>query len=270
MGHEVDHWTHMLREWSHYEYVQILIVLLVAWGLTFLVNRLVPWVTARFRPNFRFYALPWIPLLRLVILLAAITLIVPLVIRPTRENVLALLGTAGLIIGFALKDYVSCLLSGVILLVERPYRVGDWVQIGKTYGEVVSIGLRTVELVTADDNRVTIPHSAFWDSPLSNATAGQHELLCVTDFYVNPNHDVRNVRQVLLDVALASPYLKLDRPIKVLVCNEPFGAHYKLKAYPTDAREQFSFIADLTERGQTALNEMGLTFVATPAAVAVD
>jgi len=267
MGADVGKWTHMLREWSQYEYVQILGVLAAAWGLTALANRLIPWITVRFRPKSRFYALPWIPLLRLVILLGAIALIVPLVITPTRENVLALLGTAGLVIGFALKDYISCLISGIILLIERPYRVGDWVQIGDNYGEVVGIGLRTVELVTADNNRVTIPHSAFWNSPLSNATAGQHELLCVTHFYVEPNHDTRNVRQTLVEVALASPFLKLDRPIKVLVCNEPFGSHYKLKAYPMDAREQFAFITDLTERGQMALNEMGLNLVAAPVAV---
>ena len=259
-------WSQMIREWSEYEYVRILLIVVAAWGLIALAKRLVPWVTTKFRPDYRFYALPWVPLLRIIIILGAAVFIVPLVITPTRENVLALLGATGLAIGFALKDYLSCLFAGIVMLIERPYRVGDWVQIGDTDGEVVRLGLRTVDVQTADDNCVTIPHVVLWNSPLSNATSGQHELLCVTDFFVHPDHDNATVRQTLFDVAVTSPYLKLDRPIVVVMRNEPVGSHYKVKAYPMDAREQFAFIADLTERGQFALHELGLTLVAAPVA----
>ncbi len=141
-------------------------------------------------------------------------------------------------------------------------------QIGDTYGEVIEFGLRTVLLRTADANDVTIPHSTLWHAPLSNATSGQHDLLCVADFYVHPDHDIAPVRQTLHDVAATSVYLKLDRPIVIVMKNEPFGLHCKLKAYAMDAREQFVFIADLTERGNLALRELGLSLVTAPAAIA--
>jgi len=259
--------TKMLREWSGYEPVHILLILIAAWIASELVRRLVPRITAIFRPHQRFYALPWIPLLRLIIILTAMTLIVPLLIKPTRENVLALLGATAFAVGFAIKDYVSCLIAGFVFMFERPYRIGDWIQIGETYGEVVHLGLRTVLVRTIDANDITIPHSALWTQQLTNATSGQNDLLCVTEFYVHPDHDNALARQALFDVAMTSAYLRLDRPIVVVMKHLPFGLYYKLKAYPMEAREQFKFIADLTERGNFALREIGLRLVTAPVAV---
>src|SRR5260221_14312951 len=118
--------TKMLREWSGHEPVHILLIISAAWIAYELVRHLVPRITGLLRPHERFYSLPWIPLLRLIILLTAATLIVPLIIRPTRENVLAVLGATAFAVGFAIKDYISCLIAGIIFMFERPYRVGDW------------------------------------------------------------------------------------------------------------------------------------------------
>src|SRR5277367_1512859 len=162
--------TKMLREWSGYEPVHVLLIIIAAWIASELVRRLVPRITAIFRPHQRFYALPWIPLLRLIIILTAVTLIVPLLIKPTRENVLALLAGTAFAVGFAVKDYISCLIAGIIFMFERPYRVGDWIEIGGTYGEVIHLGMRTVLIRTIDANDITIPHSTLWHDQLSNAT----------------------------------------------------------------------------------------------------
>lgn len=263
-----ESWKDMLKQWSGYEPVHILLIITAAWIAYELVRHLVPRITSSFRPHQRFYALPWIPLLRLIIILTAVTLIVPFIIKPTRENVLALLGATAFAVGFAIKDYVSCLIAGVVFMFERPYRVGDWIQIGETYGEVVHLGLRAVLVRTIDASDITIPHSALWTQQLTNATSGQNDLLCVTEFYVHPDHDNALARQALFDVAMTSAYLRLDRPIVMVMKHLPFGLYYKLKAYPMEAREQFKFIADLTERGNFALREIGLRLVTAPAAVA--
>jgi len=261
-------WMDMLREWNGDEHIHILLIVVAAVVLYQAIRHLVPHITLKFHPHNRFYILPWIPLLRLLIILGAMMLIAPLVIIPTRENVLILLGAVALAIGFVLKDYISCIFAGLVLLAERSYRVGDWVQIGDTYGEVIEIGLRTVKLHTADANDVSIPHSTLWHEPLTNATSGKQDLLCVIHFFVHPDHDNATARKTLSDVASASTYLHKERPIVVVMQNEPFGLHYKVKAYPKDAREQFSFIADVTERGQFALHKIGLRLVTAPVSVA--
>ena len=267
MGDGSGNWIDMLREWNGNEHIHILLIVVVAVTLYEAVRHLVPRIATAFCPHDRFYKLPWIPLLRLIIILCAVSLIVPLVIIPTRENVLVLLGAMALAIGFVLKDYISCIFAGLMLLAERAYRVGDWVQIGDTYGEVIEINLRTVKLRTADANDVSIPHSTLWHEPLINATSGQHDLLCIIHFFIHPDHNNAHVRKTLSDVASASTYLHKERPIVVVMKNEPFGLHYKVKAYPKDAREQFSFIADITERGQFALHEIGLRLVTAPVSI---
>src|ERR1700734_1869661 len=109
----------VLKKWSGSEPVHILLILTAAWIAYELIRRLVPRITAIFRPHNRFYALPWIPLLRLIIILTAAIFIVPHIIKPTRENVLALLGATAIAVGFAIKDYISCLIAGFIFMFER-------------------------------------------------------------------------------------------------------------------------------------------------------
>ena len=257
----------MMRDWSQIGMVRIVLIVVAAWLANLLAQRFVPWGVRKIWPNTRFFLLPWVPLLRLLIIVAAVVGITPLVITPTPENLLALFGAGALAIAFAFKDYVSCLLAGIVLLFERPYRVGDWVQIGDTFGEVTHIDLRTVAIRTPDDNRVLIPHSTFWTTPISNATCGQHELLVVTNFYLHPDHDGAAVRDALHDIALTSQYLKPDSKIVVVAAQRPFGQHYKIKAYPKDAREQFLFISDLTIRGHDALRQLGVKPITAPTAV---
>ena len=265
-----EQWMTMLRSWNGTELGHILLILFAAFILYEVIRIVVPRIARRVNPDTRFYMLPWVPLLRLVIILGTATLIVPLIITPTRENVLALLGATALTVGFALKDYISCFFAGLFFLLERPYRIGDWVQIGSEYGEVTEIGLRTVKIVTADDNAITIPHSTLWTQQLINATSGAPDLLCAIYFFVNPAHDNATARKTLKDIAVSSAYINPERPIVVVMNNEPFGLRYKLKAYPKDAREQFLFIADVTERGNFALHKIGLELVTSPVSVAAD
>ena len=257
----------MLRQWSQITILKIALIVVAAWLATLFVQRFVPWFVRRLQPNTRFFLLPWVPLLRLCIIATAVVVITPLVITPTPENLLAVFGAAGLAIGFAFKDYVNCLLAGVVVLFERTYRVGDWVQIGDTFGEVMQIDLRTVSIRTPDDNLVLIPHATIWTAPISNATSGQHELLCVTDFYLAPNHDGALVLERLRNIALTSPLLKPDSEVVVVAAQRPFGLHYKIKSYPRDARDQFQFITDLTVRGHDALRQLGVQLAVAPQAV---
>ena len=267
MGGNTDSPLEMLQAWSLANIVGIVLVILAAWLANLIVQRVVPWGVRKIWPNTRFFLLPWVPLLRLLIIVLAVVCMTPMVIKPTRENLLALLAASGLAIGFAFKDYVSCLLAGIVLLFERPYRVGDWVQIGDSFGEVTHIDLRTVSIRTPDDNQVLIPHATIWTTPISNATCGQHELLVEANFYLHPNHDGVAVCDALHNVTLASSYLKPDSKIVVVAAQRPYGLHYKIKAYPKDAREQFLFISDVTIRGHNALRQLGVQPITAPTAV---
>jgi small conductance mechanosensitive channel len=246
----------IFRDVQQIDFLQIGIIILIAWLSIRVVTRVLPWLAERLTGRLRLYILPSVPVLRLLILIVAVVGIVPLIIEPTFQNLVTFFGAAGIALGFALKDYVSSLVAGIVALYERPYRVGDWVQVDGAYGEVVYVGLRMLRLVTPDDTMVTIPHIKIWDTNIYNANDGRRDLMCVVDFYLEPQHDGAQVRQSLYDVALTSPYVNLERPILVIVSEKPWATHYKLKTYPVDARDQFQYITDLTVRGKSALADL--------------
>lgn len=239
--------------------VELVAVIALAGLLIIAVQRVLPWIGNRLQGKKRLNLLATVPLIRLVIILGTLAMVMPLLIKPSIQNMVALLGTVGLALGFALKDYASSLIAGIVAIGERNYRNGDWVQVGNIYGEVRHVGMRTIEVVTPDDNRVLIPHALLWNQSVSNANNGEARLQCVADFYLHPRHDSTKVQQVLEDVVLTSPYLYFDEPIGVAVKEEPWGTHYRLRAYPVDSSQQFRFISDLTVRGKAVLTGLELS-----------
>ncbi len=240
-------------------FFNIFLILLATWALIAIIRRLFPLVAERTPNRARIFVLGAVPILRLVLLAIAVMLIVPLIINPTMQNLFAIFGAAGVAIGFAFKDYVSSLIAGIVAVTERPYRPGDWVKVDDAYGEVTSVGLRSYRMVTPDDTVVTIPHLKLWDTNIYNSNDGAPTLQCVADFYLEPEHDAALVRRTLRDVALTSAYLQLERPIAVIVAEKPWATHYRLKAYPIDARDQFQFTSDLTVRGKEALQTLHIS-----------
>jgi small conductance mechanosensitive channel len=248
----------IFNKFDQINFVEIAIIVGLAWLSILLVEHLVPWLAKRLPARLRMYLLPSIPVFRLAILIITFAMIVPMVIQTSLQNLIAILGFTAVALGFAFKDYISSLIAGIVAIYERPYRVGDWVTIDGAYGEVQSLSLRALRLFTPDDTVVSIPHIKIWTTNIFNGNDGNRNLLCVAHFYVDPNHDATRARQRLHDVALTSPYLDLNHSIRVIVQEQPWGTHYQLKAYPLDSREQFQFISDLTVRGKDALAKIGV------------
>lgn len=238
---------------------EIGLIVLGTWTAIFLVRLTLPYLAERGPSRLRLYLLAAVPIIRLVLLVLAILWIVPIVFNITLQNFLVISGAASVAVGFAFKDYVSSLIAGVVALIERPYRPGDWVKIGGDYGEVRAMGLRALHVLTADANMVAIPHTKIWTDNISNSNDGAKTLMCVADFFLQPRHDAARVRSALRDVALTSAYLDYAEPVVVVLREEPWGTHYKLRAYPFDMRDQFAFVSDLTVRGKLAIAEAGAT-----------
>ena len=246
------------------------VVLLTTIVLIIVSQRGLNWIGNRMHGQVRFRIFALVPMTRLLILITALAIIVPTIIEPSLRNMVTVMGALGLAIGFAMKDYVSSLIAGVVSAVELPYRPGDWVQIEDTYGEVKHVGLRTVDIQTPDDDLVYVPHLKLWDHAVYNANNGGTSLQCVASFYLHPEHEAGWVRKALRDVALTSAYLKFDQPIIVVAEEKPWGTHYRIRAYPVDPRQQFLFITDLTLRGKKVLSAAGVQSAMLPPDAALD
>ncbi len=257
----------LMNDFQDISFLQIGLVILGTWLSISLLRRTLPYLAERGPSQLRLVLLGAVPIIRLVLMFLAIIWIIPLVFNVTIKNFVVIAGAASVAIGFALKDYFSSLIAGIVAVIERPYRPGDWVKIGGDYGEVLSVGMRAIRLCTPSDDVVTVPHDRIWSNNIANSNDGAQTLMCIADFYLHPDHDAEAVRRVLQDVAMTSCYLIYDKPILVVLSETPWGTHYKLKAYPFDMRDQFSFISDMTARGKRAIAKLGAQQVSAPAAV---
>ena len=247
----------LLRDIQDISFVKITLIVLSATLIISLTRRLLPFLAERGPSQARLYLLAAVPVLRMMVILLTLGWIIPLVFNVTFENFLVIGGAASVAIGFAFKDYAASLIAGVVAIFERPYRAGDWVEIDGDYGEVRSVGMRAIQLQTADDNTITVPHDRIWSNNISNANDGARTLMCVANFYLAPDHDAAAVRAALEEVAMTSAYLSYGHPVAVMLTQQPLGTQYKIKAYPFDLRDQFRFVTDLTVRGKLAVAAAG-------------
>jgi small-conductance mechanosensitive channel len=114
---------------------------------------------------------------------------VAMVFELSTQALLAVSGTLALVAGFLLKDVAESFVAGMTILTTRPFSVGDRIHFGGYYGEVCDIGLRTVQMVTLDDNLVTVPSSKFLTESVASANAGALACMVVMPFYVSGSSD---------------------------------------------------------------------------------
>lgn len=131
-------------------------------------------------------------------------------------------GALSLGIGFGLQNIVSNFVSGLILLVERPFKVGDWVATGTTEGFVRRISVRATEIETFQRQSIIVPNSELINAPVGNWTHRNKLGRIEIPVSVSYDSDPRQVMDLLMEIALAHPGL-LRNPEPVVLFNG-FGA----------------------------------------------
>jgi len=113
---------------------------------------------------------------------------------------LASAGVLGIAVGFAAKDTLSNLFSGIFIVADTPYKVGDYVVLDNTIrGEVLEIGMRSTRLLTRDDIEVTVPNAVIANAQIVNETGGPNEKMRVrVKVEAAYGSDVDQVEEVLL------------------------------------------------------------------------
>lgn len=241
--------------------LEALLVIVVGSLLIMLMQRLIPALAGKLGGKVRLYLLASVPLLRLLIIVLIIATVVPILVEPSFENMVAIFGALGLALGFAFKDYANSLIAGIVTLYEMPYRPGDWIEVNGQYGEVRSIGTRAAEMVTLDDTVVIIPHNLLWNTLLANGNDGTDNLMCVAELFLDPNHDVARMQNLFRDAVFTCALTKTCQPVIVTVSATDEAMRYRLKAYPLEPKEQARFISDLTARAASVCAKEGVRMV---------
>jgi len=181
------------------------------------------------------------------------------VLNLTREVLLTVSGTVAVSVGFALKDFVASIVAGLIILVDRPFQVGDRVSFGGHYGEVRHIGLRSVRLVTLDDTQVTIPNNKFLTDAVASANAGEVSMMIQMDFI---DQDIDAAKRVVQESLTSSRYVQLEQAWSVgvnqVIHDSYFTVRLRAKAYVLDVRFEKAFETDVTERVLGGFRDAGV------------
>jgi small-conductance mechanosensitive channel len=126
---------------------------------------------------------------------------------------LASAGIVGIAVGFAAKDSLSNLFSGVFILADAPYKVGDYIVLDRgDRGKVTNIGLRSTRILTRDDIEITIPNSIIGNTMIINQSGGPHEKMRIRlKVGVAYGSDIDKVKDILMQIAREEP----------MVCSSP-------------------------------------------------
>ncbi|QSX40367.1 mechanosensitive ion channel family protein [Shewanella cyperi] len=123
---------------------------------------------------------------------------------------LAGFGIAGVIIGFALQDTLSNFASGMMILIYRPYDVGDLITAAGVTGRVSHMSLVSTTVKTLDNQRLIIPNNKIWGDTINNITAEQHRRIDMT-FGISYSDNIEHAETILSDIVQHHPKV-LDTP----------------------------------------------------------
>lgn len=227
-----------------------LLVFITGWLLVKITQSIVAMLATRFVRH-RLQITRMFPIFRVLIWSVVVYLIVVKVFEPPQNTLLAMLASMGLALGLAAQDILRNILSGILILFEQPFRIGDMVKIEENYGEILSIDLRSVRMRTFDDNIITIPNATVMSQSVSNANGGALDEMVVVEFTLPATVDAQRVKALALEATSSSPYVYLKKPINVIiedVFDRTFLTRFKVKAYVLDTRLERVFASDVLER----------------------
>lgn len=203
-----------------------------------------------------------VPVVRLVIWAFSFYIIIAGIINPPVGTVITVLASIGIAVGFAAQDILKNIFGGFMIILDRPFQVGDKIEVGDHYGEVIAIGLRSSRIVTPDDSVVSIPNGELVNEAVSNANSSALDCQVVAEIFLPMDVDVDAAKRIAYRAAVSSRYVYLKKPVVVIALNEVheenFVVKLRVKAYVLDIRYEFPFKSDMTELILGELKKKGL------------
>jgi len=203
-----------------------------------------------------------LPVVKIVSWLIVSYIIIRGIFNPPVQSLIAFGASIGVAVGFAAQDLLKNIFGGFVILVDRPFKVGDKIEVGSVYGEVLDMSLRSTRIHTADDSMVTLPNGELLNQPISNSNSGESNCQVVAEIYLPITIDTVRVRQVAIEAAQTSRFIFLAKPVAVLFFNEikhdKLCYKMRLKAYVMDIRYEFVFKSEMTEIVISDLLKAGL------------
>ena len=174
-------------------------------------------------------------------------------------------GVAGIAIGFAAKDTLSNIIAGVLLLIDRPFEVGDRIEVwsapanSATWGDVLDVGLRATKIKTTDNIVIIIPNNEIMKRDIINYTTITQEIRVRVLIGIAYDADVNKAKEIINRVSLELEWVMKDPPPTVVV--KSFGdssVDLEARVWIRDPRMRIHTISHITDRVKTVFQQEGI------------
>jgi small-conductance mechanosensitive channel len=174
-------------------------------------------------------------------------------------------GVAGIAIGFAAKDTLSNLIAGVLLILDRPFEVGDRIEVwsapknSSTWGDVIDIGLRATKIRTTDNIVIVIPNNEIMTRDIVNYTTVTDEIRVRIPFSIAYDADMEKAKEIIIKVSLELDWVMPDPAPKVVV--RSFGESavvLQARVWINNPRRRMDTISHITDRVKEVFQQEGI------------
>lgn len=174
-------------------------------------------------------------------------------------------GVLGVAVGFAAKDTLSNLIAGILLIIDRPFEIGDRIEVwsapagSATWGDVIDIGLRATKIQTTDNIIIVIPNNEIMTRDIVNYTLISSRIRLRINVGISYDSDVDKAKAAIVQVAEQTPWVARHPAPKVVVRN--FGESsidLQLRVWIDNARDRMNTISHITDQVKTIFDQEGI------------
>ncbi len=174
-------------------------------------------------------------------------------------------GVLGVAVGFAAKDTLSNLIAGILLIIDRPFEIGDRIEVwsapagSASWGDVIDIGLRATKIKTTDNIVIVIPNNEIMKRDIVNYTQNSNSIRVRINIGVAYDTDIDAAKKVIMAVAAQADWIQQNPAPKVVVRN--FGessVDLQLRVWISNARRRIDTISFVTDQVKSAFDGAGI------------
>ncbi|MBS9782251.1 MAG: mechanosensitive ion channel [Arcobacter sp.] len=170
----------------------------------------------------------------------------------------AILGAAGLAIGLALKDSLGNFASGVMIILFRPFKVGDFVSAGGATGVVNEVGIFNTTFTTGDNQKIIVPNGAITSGSITNVNANSTRRVDLV-VGIGYDDDIKKAKEVLNDIIKADDRVLQDKGITVAVSElADSSVNFVVRAW-VNTSDYWGVKFDLTEEVKLRFDKEGIS-----------
>lgn len=174
------------------------------------------------------------------------------------SSLIAGVGIAGLAISFAAQDTISNIISGVAIIIDRPFQEGDWISIGEMHASVAEIRLRTTVLTGFDNETIVVPNKQLSQERIVNYTLTPKIRVRVL-IGIAYKEDMRKVREIMLETIKGDDRIMPDpAPVVIVTGLGDSSVGMELRFWTMDPLKKYPLTWEYTEKCKRVLDQAGI------------